>query len=198
MTIFNSFTFMKLFFQIILLLFVSLLAGYAQSGEDLPLMPSGIFKVGQTPVNGTNEVQTVTLTNFSAGTLRLTFLGKSVVVTFTGAEANAAIDTLVDTALESMAVIGTGGTTVATSGTTSRAIAITFTGNLQRLDVPAIVATVLTGTNTVGVAVTTPGVTADGRKAVTGQLITDVGAGVLYINTSTTPLAPTWTKVGAQ
>jgi hypothetical protein len=190
------------FFTLLLFSFLIFLStspkSFAQSGADLPLMPGGIFKVGTVPVNGTNEVQTITLTNFSSGTLRLSFLGKNVVVTFAGAEANAAIDTLVDAALEGLATIGTGGVSVVTSGTTSRAIAVTFAGNLARLNVDPIVATVLTGTNTVGVATTTPGVTADGRASVIGQLAVTQDAGLLYINTSTTLLSPTWVKVGAQ
>lgn len=183
---------------IVLATFTLVVTSFAQSGADLPFMPDGILRTGQVPVNGTDEVQTITLTNFSAGTLRLTLLGKSTVLTFGAADTNAAIDTAVDAALEAMGVVGAGGTTVATSGTTSRAIVVTFTGNMRKLDIPTIVATVLTGTNTVGVAVTTPGVTADGRSAITGQLLMDGAAGVLYSNTSTTPLAPTWVKVGAQ
>jgi len=50
---------------------------------------------------------------------------------------------------------------------------------------------------TIAVAETTPGVTATGRGAAKGSILTDTTNGILYINTGTA-LAPTWTKVGTQ
>lgn len=189
---------MKNITSLLLLLAVAFVSNLsAQSGDPLPLQSSAMLVTGTTPTNGTNEVQTVTLTAFSSGTLDLAFRNHSTVLTFTGTEANAAIDTTVDAALEALPSVGTSGVSVVTSGTTDRAIAITFGGNLAKLDVPAIVPTVLTGANTVGIAITTPGVTADGRSAPLRQLLGD-GAGILYINTSTTPLNPAWTEVGSQ
>jgi len=110
-----------------------------------PTIPIGIFLSDGAPGAGTSEVQTLTISDFAACSLLLTFLGDSATVTFDGTENNTAIDTAVTTALEGLATIGSGGVTVSVSGTTNRAIAITFAGNLGKLAVDMISQTVSGG-----------------------------------------------------
>lgn len=161
----------------------------------------GILASAGAPGAGTSEVQTITLTTYADVTLKLGFRNDTVTVTLDAdadQDTNTEIDTAITNALESMSQIGSGGVTVVVTGTTDRSIAITYAGNLAKLDVPTITAEKTAGTPTVGVVVTTPGVTAFGRKSDTGQLVIDKTNGKLYINTSTTKLSPTWTVVGSQ
>lgn len=97
------------------------------------------------PSAGTSAVQTVTLSNFAACTLRLGFRGFYVDVVLAGTENNTAIDTAVTAALESLATVGAGNVTVGVTGTTDRAIAITFAAVLAKQAVPAVSATVSGG-----------------------------------------------------
>lgn len=97
------------------------------------------------PTAGTSEVQTITLSNFGACTLRLGFMGASADVTFTGSEDNTAIDTAVTAALEGMHTIGSGNVSVSVSGTTNRAMAVTFAGNLAKRALPLMTASVIGG-----------------------------------------------------
>jgi len=79
-------------------------------------------------------------------------------------------------------------------------ITVTFTGNNAKLLLPAItvVTNAMTGTSpTVAVAITTAGVTADGRSSKLGQLCIDATNGILY-QTSTAGPNVTWGKVSGQ
>lgn len=154
------------------------------------------------PVNGTNEVQTMTLGGTpTGGTFKLAFDGyttEEIEWTDTDNDLVAAIDA----ALEALPNIGAGGVTVA-AGTLSSGIGtvtITFGGNLAKLAVPTISVAdnSLEGTSpTVAVAETTPGVTATARGASPSALLRDTTNKKLYINTGTA-LEPTWTVVGTQ
>jgi hypothetical protein len=109
----------------------------------------------------------------------------------------------IDTALEALSTVGTGGVTTAVGTMTAGigTITATFTGgNLTKklLSVMTADATSLTGTvPTVSVAVTTPGVDATYRGLGAGAVVVDTTNKLLYINTGSA-LAPTWTKVGTQ
>lgn len=158
----------------------------------------GPYRSAGVPSNGTSAVQTVTISDFDACVLTLSFDGFTAVVSFDGEEDNTAIDNAVTAALEALPSIGTGGVSVAVTGTTDRAIAITFTGNLAKKAVGAVTAAL--GDDdapTVDVAQTTPGVDANSRGAGTGATLLDTTNGKAYINTGT-GTEPVWTVVGSQ
>ena len=190
---------MKTILSILSITILAAVFAMGQSGDPLPHSAIGSAVVtGTTPSNGTSEVQTITLTGFSGGTNSVTFAGKSASFVLSSTNTNAQISTSASNALVSLATIGAGGVNVATTGTANRAIAVTFQGNLAKKDVGLITAAVTSGTNTVGVAVTTPGVTADGRSSARGQLLIDLSTGFIYSNTSSVLLQPAWTKASAQ
>lgn len=163
----------------------------------------GILENAGAPIQGTNEVQTLTFGGTpDGGTFKLAFDGYTTeAITWVGDD-DAALIAAVEAALEALPNIGTDGVTCADGTLTNGVgtITITFGGNLINLAVPTITVAdnSLTGTSpTVAVAETTPGVTATHRGAKKGALLTDTTNGILYINTNTA-LDPTWTKVGTQ
>lgn len=174
----------------------------AQAGDPLPSFGRGILVTATTPVTGTNCIQTITIGGTpTAGTFTLSFKGKTTAA-ITWSATNATLVANIDAALEALSVIGTGGVTTAVGTMTAGigTITVTFTANNAKLAISTMGSvSSLTGTApTLAVATTTPGVTADGRSSVTGQLLIDKSVGKLYINTSTTSLNPTWTVVGTQ
>lgn len=118
------------------------------------IFPLPTIESAGVPGNGTSEVQTVTITAFGACVLGLNFKGARAYVTFTGAEDNTAIGVAVLAALVALWTIGASNVTVASTGTTDRAIAITFAAALGKLNVDAIIAT-LTGGSPVSATLTT-------------------------------------------
>jgi len=168
------------------------------SGLGNPLTNAGA------PVNGTTEVQTITLGGTpTGGTFKLGFDG-FVTGPIAWSATNATLIANIDAALEALPNVGVGGIVIAVGSMTAGigTATATFTGgNLAKLAVPTMTVAdnSLTGTApTVAVAETTPGVTATGRTAPTGAMLIDTTNGISYINTSTTALNPTWTKTGAQ
>lgn len=184
-----------------LMAFVTPLA-FSQAGDPLPTFGGGILATATTPVNGTNEVDTITIGGTpTGGTFTLTFQNRTTAA-ITWSATNATLVANIDAALEALPTIGTGGVTTAVGTMTAGigTITVTFTGNNVKRDVSALTGTSsLTGTSpTLAVATTTPGVTADGRRSPTGQLLINKANGFLYQNTSTTSLQPTWTKVSSE
>lgn len=162
----------------------------------------GIFTVAGAPTQGTNEVQTLTLSGtITGGTFKLAFDGYTTAA-ITWGSTDSTLIAAIDAALEALPNIGASGVTCA-AGTLSSGVGtvtITFGGNLAEL----VVATITVADDSlegsaaaVAVAETTPGVTATARGAAKGSILTDTTNGILYINTGTA-LAPTWTKVGTQ
>ena len=181
-----------------LALAVSALAGTA----DLPVWPGAIFTTAGTPSNGTNCVQTLTIGGTpTAGTFTITMLGKTSGA-ITWSATNATLVANIDAAVEAMKVVGTGNVTTAVGTMTAGigTITLTFTGNLgKQLLAVATVTSSLTGTSpTLAMAITTAGVTADGRSSSKGALCVDSTNGILYQNQGTSGLAPTWVKVSAE
>jgi hypothetical protein len=160
-----------------------------------------IFQFAGTPSAGTSEVQTITLNAFGACTVQVYFRGSFFIITFTGAEANGAIDTAVQAKMDALRTVGTGNSVVSTSGTTNRVIQVTFQGILAKKDLPQFTATVTTGTPTVALATTTPGVTATGLSPdddlQANDVVVDTTNKKMYMNTGTSTV-PVWTVVGAQ
>lgn len=155
------------------------------------------------PVNGTNEVQTLTIGGTpDGGTFKLAFDGFTTApITFVDDD-DVALVAAIDAALEALPSIGSGGVTVA-AGTLENGIGtvtITFGGNLAKKAVPTISVAnnSLTGTSpTLAVAETTPGVDATARGAAIGATLIDTTNKKEYINTGTA-LEPTWTVKGTQ
>lgn len=154
------------------------------------------------PVAGTTEVQTLTIGGTpSGGTFKLAFEGfTTAAITWTATDATLVSN--IDTALEALPSIGTGGVTTAAGSVSSGIGTITFTfaGNRAKQVVPTISVAdnSLTGTSpTLVVVETTPGVDATGARAGIGRMYIDQTAGKAYINTGTA-ISPTWTVVGAQ
>jgi hypothetical protein len=194
---------MKTLFTLFAVLAISASTLFAQSGQFLPRQAgTGILLVGQAPVNGTNEIQTLTIGGTpTAGSFTLTFEGRTTAA-IQWSNVNATLLANIDNALEALSTVGTGGVTTAAGTLTAGigTITVTFTGNLAKLDVPQMTfVNSMTGTSpTLANATTTAGVTADGRTKPTGTLLIDQVNGKLYINTSATSLNPTWTVVGTQ
>lgn len=163
----------------------------------------GLFTLAGAPAAGTNEVQTLTIGGTpTGGTFTLTLDGETTGA-ITWSSTNNTLRDNIDTALEALSRIGTGGVTTAVGTMTAGIGTITITfdgGGVARRAINTLTATSsLTGTNpTVAVAETTPGVDASfvGR-ALKGSLLTDTTNAKLYINTGT-DLTPTWTVVGTQ
>lgn len=161
----------------------------------------GGYTVAGAPVAGTDEVQTLTIGGTpDGGTFKLAFDGQT-----TGdiewTDVDATLITAIDTALEALSNIPTGGVTTVDTTMSSGigACTITFTGALAKRNVALITVAenALTGTDpTVAVALTTAGVDATALSARIGALLTDTTNGELYITTTTNP--PTWVLVGSQ
>lgn len=154
------------------------------------------------PAAGTDAIQTLTIGGTpTGGTFKIALEGFATAA-ITWSATNATLVGNIDTALEALQSVGTGGVTTAVGTMTAGigTITLTFAGNrgLQPVSVATIADNSLTGTApTLAIATTTPGVRASGAGAAIGATLTDVTNGKLYINTGTAA-APTWTVVGAQ
>lgn len=152
------------------------------------------------PSAGTSEVQTLTFagTWLSGDTFRLSFMGQ-VTAAISWSATDATLVSNIDTALEALATIGTGGVATADS-TLSTGLGdatVTFGGPLAKLAVDLIVIDDVTSdAGTLAVAETTPGVTATGRGSAAGTRYTRTSNGATYINDGTA-YAPTWTLEGS-
>lgn len=161
-----------------------------------PIVTSGA------PSAGTDEVQTLTIGGTpTSGTFKLAFEGFTTAA-ITWSSTNNTLRDNVDTALEALPSIGTGGVTTAVGTMTAGigTLTITFAGNRGKQAVPliSVADNSLAGTApTVAVTETTPGVDASGRGASKGALLVRQDTGVVYVNTGTAT-APTWTVVGTQ
>lgn len=168
--------------------------GYIQEhGLGTPYQNAG------TPVNGTNEVQRMTIGGTpTGGTFKLAFDGLTTAA-ITWSATNNTLLTNIENALEALGNID--GVTVAAVSLTSGigTLDITFSGaNVGRKAQNLITVPYndLTGTSpTVAVAEQTAGVTATQRGAAPGALLIDTSNGALYQNISTTPEAPDWNLV---
>lgn len=184
------------------ILALCLLPVLAFAGTDpLPPFQDHSRQVAGTPSNGTNCIQTITIGGTpTGGTFKLTYKGaQSAAITWSAT--NATLVANIDAALEALITIGTSGVTTATGTITAGigTITVTFTGNNAKLLIPVMtVASSLTGTApTLAVAITTAGVTADGRTSAKGTCAIDTTNGILYQNQGSSP-NPAWVKVSAE
>jgi hypothetical protein len=153
------------------------------------------------PAGGTDEVQTITFggTWLAGETFKLSFNGFTTAAIAWSATNNTLRDN-VDTALEALPTIGTGGVVTAVGTMTAGigTLTVTFATNLAKKAVNTIgVANNGSASGTLAVAETTPGVDAAFRGAAIGATYQDTTNGKLYVNTGTA-IAPVWTVVGTQ
>ena len=183
----------------ILLCLALAVGAFGQAGDPLPHFGSGgPYVTAIAPVNGTSAVQTLTFGGTpTGGTFTLSFQGRTTSA-ISWSATNSTLVSNIQTALRALPTIGSSpaGVTVAVLSMTAGigTINVTFAGNLQNLAVTTMTsASSLTGTSpTLAVTVATAGVTADGRTAAAGSLIVSKASGQLYLNLSTTSLAPNW------
>lgn len=163
----------------------------------------GILTNAGAPGVGTDEVQTLTIGGTpTGGTFKLKFRSfTTAAITWTSVDAT--LISNIDAALGALSSIGGASNVTTAAGTVTSGIGtitITFVAGLGKKAVPLITVAnnSLTGSApTLAVEETTPGVTAFGRGAAKGTIVTDTTNGIAYINTGT-PAAPTWTKIGTQ
>ncbi len=165
---------------------------------DLPHF-ANVFQIHGAPSNGTNCIQTLTFgATITSGTFKLTFQGATT-APITWSATDATLVANIDAALEALGTIGTAGVTTA-AGTISSGvngtITVTFTGNQAKLLVGVMTVTnsLVGAAHTLTCAITTAGVTADGRSAGVGALLIDVDTPGAFQNTGTA-LNPTWTII---
>ncbi len=148
----------------------------------------GLYENAGVPVNGTDEVQTLTFGGApTTGTFVLSFDGhKTAALAYNISAAN------LQTALRALPSIGANGVAV---GLVGQVYTLTFSGgNMAKLAVPQVVVEQNDTDQTLTAATTTPGVTATGRGALKGALLIDTTNAKLYINGGTA-LAPVWKLV---
>lgn len=157
-----------------------------------------LFVTPTAPTNGTNEIQTFTFSgSISGGTFILRFNNNST-GPISWSATNATLVSSIDTSLEALASIGSGGVTTAVGSMTAGigTITVTFGGKNAKLDVSQI-STInsLTGSGAnLVITTTTPGITADGRNSGLGALCVAQDTGILYENAGAAP-APSWTPI---
>ena len=155
--------------------------------------------VAGAPVNGTDEVQTLTIGGTpTSGTFKLKFEGFITSAITWSATDNTLISNI-NTALRALASLGASEITAAAGSLSSGigTITLTFGGNRGKQSVGLITveSNSLAGTSpTLAIAETTPGVDATYRGAPKGQPLLDTTNGVMYVNAGTA-LAPSWVKV---
>jgi hypothetical protein len=161
----------------------------------------GLLTSDGAPDAGTDNIQNVVFGGSGlGGTFKLKFNTQT-----TGAinwsSTNATLVGSIDTALEALDHIGTGGVTTGSTTLTSGigTVTVTFNGTVgNRPQNLLVAASSLTGTlPTITISAATAGVWPTGSRPATGALCSDTTNGVLYVNTGT-PTDPTWTKVGTQ
>lgn len=158
------------------------------------------------PSAGTSEIQTLTIggapTAGASSTFQLAFEGFTTAPILWSAT-NATLVAAIDTALEALGSIGTGGiaTAVGTMTAGVGTITLTFGGNRATQAIGSLITVAdnsMTGAApTVAVAETTPGVDATARGIAKGGLLIDTTNAKLYIAT-TGGVSPVFVVVGTQ
>lgn len=149
-----------------------------------------LLSISGTPDDGVSEVQRLTPSGtISAGSFTVTFDGEEtdpIDWNATAAE--------VETALEALSNIGTGGVVCAGGPINSAFVSITFAGSLAGLPQPEVTVddALLTGsTPAVTPSTTTAGVRGTYRGAQGGAVLQDELNGYLFVNNGTA-LVPVW------
>lgn len=184
-----------------ILIAVALLTPAFAGTDPLPNWSGGILTTAGAPSAGTNCIQTLTFgATITSGTFKLKYKG-STTAAITWSATDATLVSNIDAALEATATLSGGSSVTTTQGTISSGvngtITVTFTGNYAKLLVPVMTVadnSLVGAAHTLTCAITTAGVTADGRSASLGQLLIDSTNKTLYQNTGTA-LSPTWTAM---
>jgi hypothetical protein len=165
-----------------------MLANFVKLNNVVPGVTGYVKQSASAPVNGTNAVQTLTITA-TGGTAKLKFgPHKTAAINYNDSAAT------IQTRLRALPNIGSTGVTVTGTGP----FTITFGGPQGHKVVDTLQVTDSTATGgTFSIANTTPGVNASFRNAPLGDLVVDTSTGNLYSNT-TAPPNPTWVKTGTQ
>ena len=156
----------------------------------------GPYQNAGAPVNGTNEVQTITPSAaVASGTWKLKFDGFTTASLAWNISAAA-----LKTALELLPNIGAGGLTVALDGGTG-VYTITFSGANVAIRVQNLITVVESALLDAGLAAVTmtpaesvAGVSATALGAAAGATLVDTTNKIIYVNMGTAA-APTWTKI---
>lgn len=187
------------FSLLIALLAFTIIPAFAQ---DSSIKSSMVYQNAGAPVNGTNEVDTLTIqSGTSAGTFTLTTAGGRTTTPITWSATDATLIANIDAAVEALNAVGVGGVTTA-AGTGSSGIGtytLTFTGKNAASD-PALLSigtNSLTGGTAPTITTTTAGVAGTFTNAKTGDLLEDTTNGELYQNISATAGAPNWQYRGS-
>jgi hypothetical protein len=154
------------------------------------------------PVNGTDEVQTLTLANVTGGTFQILFEGILTSAITWSATTNTLLANI-QAALDAHPSLGTNGCVASNSSLSSGNgdVLLTYGSNRGRQAVPtASVPTLanLTGSGkAASIAETTPGVDSTVRGAAVGATYVNSATGDSFTNIGTA-LAPTWAPAGGE
>lgn len=165
--------------------------------QDNTIKSTMVYQYAGAPVNGTNEVDTLTIqSGTSAGTFTLTTAGGRTTAPITWSATDATLIANIDAAVEALSAVGIGGVTTA-AGTGSSGIGtytLTFTGKNAASDAAllSIGTNSLTGGTAPTITTTTAGVAGTFTAAKPGDLLEDTTNGELYQNISATAGAPNW------
>lgn len=188
------------FLSLILVAAIALPLSVFAGSEDLPAFSGRMLTTATAPSNGTNEIQSLTFgATITSGTFKLKFDGKTTAaITWTATDAT--LVSRIDTALEALPTVGTGGVTTAIgtiSSGVNGTITVTFTGNRAKQDVPLMTVadnSLVGAAHTLTAATTTAGVSGDGRIVPKGTLCVAADTGFTYVNEGTPP-NPTWVQI---
>lgn len=188
---------MKKYISILSLAVLACLPLASIHAQDSTIKSVPVYSYAGAPVNGTNEVDTLTIqSGTSAGTFTLTVAGGRTTAPITWSATDATLIANIDAAVEALSAVGIGGVTTA-AGTGSSGIGtytLTFTGKNAAQDFPllSIGTNSLTGGAAPTITTTTAGVAGTFTNALPGALLEDTTNGELYQNISTTIGAPNW------
>lgn len=185
--------------------FLTLICAIALVGsalaQDSTITTGNVYRNAGAPVNGTSEVDTLTIqTSTSGGTFTIAVANSRPTDPITWSATDATLIARIQAALVAHPVIGAGGAVV-TAGTGTSGIGtylITLGGKNAQSDFPAlsIGTNSLTGGAAPTLTTTTAGVAGTFTNAKTADLIEDSTNGDLFINRSTTAGSPNWQFVG--
>lgn len=175
------------------------LSGY---GQDATIKSREVYAYAGAPVNGTNEVDTITVqTSTSALVFTLTVASGRTTAPITWSATNATLLARIDAAVEALSAVGVGGVTTAEGSLTAGigTITLTFVGKNAAQNFPALTLTEVsrTGGTAATISTTTAGVAGTFTNAKAGDLLEDTSGGELYQNISTTAGAPNWQYRGS-
>lgn len=180
-----------------ILSFLALLAlALPALAQDATIASAEVYTYAGVPSSGTSEIDTITLTG-TGGSFTITVSGGRTTAAINHSATTGTMVSNIDTALENLSAIGTGGVTTAAGSLTSGTgtVTVTFAGKNAKKDMPALTVTSSLTTGSAAIATTTAGVDATFREARPGTILIDTVTPDAYVNTSTTAFSPTWKQL---